>query len=73
MGKFAVRMIQMYEEVVIVNDTRITTQEQANRFARKYDREVGMDPQKNIGVKFEAANIHDYPFAMEISYKDLEG
>ncbi|MBQ7428352.1 hypothetical protein [Butyrivibrio sp.] len=72
MGRFAVKVKQILSETVIVDDPDVTTQEQANELAKRYDEEVGVDTQEIEDVTFEAAEIPDDPYALVISSKDLE-
>ncbi len=72
MGRFAVKNKQILSETVIVDDPNVTTQEQANELAQRFDEEVGIDPLEIADVTFEAAKIPDDPYTLVISSKDLE-
>ncbi len=72
MGRFAVKVKQILSETVIVDDPNVTTQEQANELAKRFDVEVGIDPQEIEDVTFEAAEIPDDPYTLVISSEDLE-
>ena len=72
MGRFAVKVKQILSETVIVDDPAVTTQEQANELAKRFDEEVGIDPQEIEDVTFEAAEIPNDPYTLVISSKDLE-
>ncbi len=72
MGRFAVKVKQILSETVIVDDPNVTTQEQANELAKRFDVEVGIDPQEIEDVTFEAAEIPDDPYTQVISSEDLE-
>ena len=72
MGRFAVKVKQILSEVVVIDDSNVTTQEQANELVKQFDEEVGIDPQEIEDVTFEAAEIPDDPYALVISSEDLE-
>lgn len=71
MGRFAVKAKQILSEVIVVDDPAVTTQEEANELAKRFDIEVGIDPQEIEDVTFEAAEIPNGP-CMVISSEDLE-
>lgn len=72
MGRFAVKVKQILSEVVVVDDPNVTTQEQANKLAERFDKEVGIDTQEIEDVTFEAAEIPNDPYTLVISSEDLE-